>query len=61
MSPKKQRQRDGVSRLVAAKEEGGGGGREGEFGISICKLEWINNKVLPYITENYIQYLAIKP
>ena len=41
-------------------------GREGEmhweFGISRCKLsyiEWINNKVLLYSIGNYIQYPAI--
>ena len=36
---------------------GGGQGMELEFGISRCKLlyiEWINNKVL-YSTENYIK------
>ena len=30
-----------------------------EFGISRCKLlyiDWIDNKALLYITENYIQY-----
>ena len=43
-----------------------GGGRcawmEWEFGDSRCKLvymEWINNKVLPYGTENCIQYPVI--
>ena len=42
------------------------GGREGgldwEFGISRCKLlyiEWINNKVLLSSTGNYIQYPVI--
>ena len=33
-----------------------------EFGISICKLlyiEWINIKVLMYSTGNYIQYSVI--
>ena len=33
-----------------------------EFGINRCKLlyrEWIDNKVLPYSTENYIQYPVI--
>ena len=33
-----------------------------EFGISRCKLlyiEWINNKVLLYSTENYSQYPVI--
>ena len=35
---------------------------EWEFGISRCKvlyIERINNKVLPYSTENYIQYPVI--
>ena len=40
---------------------GRAGGRwmDREFGISRCKLlyiEWINNKVLLYSTGNYIQY-----
>ena len=46
-------------RLVVAKGEGVGGGMEWEAGVSRCKLlyiEWINNKVLLYSTENYIQY-----
>ena len=46
------------NRLVVAKGEGVGGGMEWEFGVSRCKLlyiEWINNKVLRYNTENYIQ------
>ena len=37
--------------------EGVGGGMEWEFGVSGWKLlyiEWINNKVLPYSTENSI-------
>ena len=41
---------------------GGGGGMDWEFGISRCKLlyiEWINNKVLLYSTGNYIQYPVI--
>ena len=36
----------------------GGGGTDWGFGISRCKLlyiEWVNNKVLLYITGNYIQ------
>ena len=44
------------------KGEGVGGGMEWEVGVSRCKLlhiEWINNKVLQYSTENYIQYLVI--
>ena len=39
-----------------------GGGEVGEFGVSRCKLlytEWVNNKVLLYSTENYIQYPVI--
>ena len=41
---------------------GVGGGMEWEFGISRCKLlyiEWINNKVLLYSTGKYIQYHVI--
>ena len=48
--------------MVVAKEEGIGGGMEWEFGVSRRKLlyiEWINNKVLLYSTENYIQYPMI--
>ena len=54
---------DVENRLVVAK--GGGSVREGwggEVGVSRCKLlytEWINNKVLLYSTENYIQYPMI--
>ena len=45
---------------------GKGAGRkmELEVGVRRCKLlyiGWINNKVLPYSTENYIQYPGIKP
>ena len=39
--------------------EGFGGGMEWEVVVSRCKLfyiEWINNKVPQYSTENYIQY-----
>ena len=38
------------------------GGKDWEFGISRCKLlyiQWINNKVLLYSTRNYIQYPII--
>ena len=41
---------------------GSGGAVDWEFGVSRCKLlciEWINNKVLLYSTENYIQHLEI--
>ena len=50
------------NRLVVAKGEGDGRGLDGEFGISRCKLvyiEWIDNKVLLYSTGNYIQYPMI--
>ena len=50
------------NRLVVAKREGVGGGKDWELGISRCKLlykEWINNKVLLYSTGNYIQYPVI--
>ena len=43
------------------RRRGGGGGMDWEFGISRCKLvyiEWIN-KVLLYSTGNYIQYPVI--
>ena len=49
-------------RLVVAKGEGGGRGMDWEFGISTCKLvyiEWINNKVLLYSTGKFIQYPVI--
>ena len=42
--------------------QGDGGGMDWEFGISRCKLlyiEWKNNKVLLYSTGNYIQYPVI--
>ena len=42
--------------------EEGGGGIEWEFGVSRCKLlyiEWINNKALLYSIGNYIQYPVI--
>ena len=38
-------------------------GMEWEFGVSRCKLvyiEWIHNKVLLYSSGNYIQYPVIK-
>ena len=38
------------------------GGEDWEFGISRCKLlyiDWINNKVLLYSTGNYSQYSVI--
>ena len=42
--------------------EGVRGRMDWEFGMSRCKLlyiEWINNKVLLYSTGNYIQYPVI--
>ena len=42
---------------------GGWRGMDWEFGISRCKLlyiEWIDNKVLLYSTGKYIQYPVIK-
>ena len=50
------------NRIVVAKEEGNGGEIDWEFGISRCKLlyiERINSKVLLYSTGNYIQYSVI--
>ena len=46
---------------MVAKGEENRGGMDWEFGVSRCKLlyiEWINNKVLLY-TGNYIQYPVI--
>ena len=43
---------------MVAKAEVGEGGMDWEFGISRCKLsyiEWISDKVLLYNTGNYIQ------
>ena len=45
------------NRLVVAKGKGGWRREDWEFGISRCKLlyiEWINNKVLLYSTGNYM-------
>ena len=42
--------------------EGAGGGMEWEVGGSRCELlytEWMNNRVLLYSTENYIQHPMI--
>ena len=47
------------NRQVVAKVVGVGGGMEWEVGVSRCKLlciEWMNNKVLLYNTENCIHY-----
>ena len=50
---------------IVADCEGAGdrGEMDWEFGVSRCKLlyiEWINNKVLLYSTENCIQYPMTK-
>ena len=45
-----------------SKGEGDGGGVEWEVGVSRCELlytEWINNRVLLYSRDNYIQYPMI--
>ena len=50
------------NRLVVAKGERVGGVMAWEIGVSRCKLlyiDWINNKVLLYSTENHIQYPMI--
>ena len=47
---------------MVAKGEGVEGGMEWNVGVSRCELlyiEWINNKVLLYSTENYSQYPMI--
>ena len=47
---------------MVAKGEESGGGKDWEVGISRGKLlyiGWINNKVLLYSTESYMQYLVI--
>ena len=50
------------NRLAVARGEGGRRGIGWEFGISRCTVlytEWVNNKVLPYNTENYGQHPVI--
>ena len=62
LSRTKNKIRDIENRLVIVKVEGGGRGKKWKFGISRCKLvyiEWINNKVLLYSTGKYIQYPVI--
>ena len=62
LSTNRNRLMDIENRLVVAKGEGVGRGMEWEFGISRCKLlyiDWINNKVLLYSTENYVQHPMI--
>ena len=58
----KQKQSHRYREQTCGCQAGGGGGKDREFGISRCKLvytEWVNNKVLLYSTENYIQYSMI--
>ena len=44
-------------RIVVAKGDGGGVWKDWKFEISRLKYTgWINNKVLLYITGNYIEY-----
>ena len=60
----KQKQTHKENRLAVEKREEGGEGMDWEFGISRCKLvylELIKNKVLLYSTGNYIQYPVINP
>ena len=50
------------NRYVVAKREGVGGRMEWEVRVSRCKrlyVRGINNEVLAYSTENYIQYPMI--
>ena len=50
------------NRPVVAKGDGVGRRLDWEFGISRCKLvyiEWINNKILLYSTGNYTQHSMI--
>ena len=51
------------NRLVVAKEEGGGGGMDWEFGVTRCKLlhlEWISNEVLLFSIGNYVHSLVME-
>ena len=53
---------DSEDRLVFARREGVGGGMEWAVGVRRYKLlciEWINNKVLLYSTENCTQHPLI--
>ena len=45
------------NRLVVAKEEGEGSGKDWELGVNRCTLlplEWISNEILLYSTGNYL-------
>jgi len=51
------------NRVVVAKGEGRGSGKDGAFGVGRCKLlhlEWMDNEVLPYSIGNYVQSLVIE-
>ena len=62
--PMIQKQKQGHSEQIGGCQGGKAWrGLDWELGISRCKLvyiEWINNKVLLYSAENYIQYPVIK-
>ena len=50
------------NRLVVVKGEGAAEGMDWQVAVSRCKIlyvEQVNNKVLLYSTENYIQYPVI--
>ena len=52
---------DMENRLVVANRERGGGGLDGDFGVSRCKplhLEWIGNEVLLYNTGTIFSLLG---
>ena len=59
----KQKLTHGHREQICGCQGGGSCGRDGGGGwVSRCKLlyiEWINNKVLLYSSENYIQYPMI--
>ena len=62
MNPSGNRIIDIENRLVVARGKGIEGGMQWEAAVSryrLLYLEGINNKVLLYSTENYIQYLMI--
>ena len=51
------------NKLVVAKREEGGRGRDCNFGISRCKLlhsEWMGNGILLYSMGNCVQSLGIE-
>ena len=56
---KKETQRHGKQTYSCQGEEAGGGGKDGDFGVSTCQLLHVEgiNKILLYSTGNYGQYL----